>query len=286
MKQVYYAWRTIVNAKSTTFIKVLSLGAGLMVAIVLLTIISYYTGMDTGYRDYRKLYMVWTQPKMENESRNPSPMSFGPFSQHINEELSDLVESSTVVPIYISPSVEIGAPRSRVDGFREVSKMIAVFLPFVFVLVLVWMLLNYRRKNLLAKYRLIEYAIEKGNPLPDAFYNNGLIARTSTVMESVARGGRIYRIDSGRLTNALIWIGVGIVGFIFFLVVDVKPMACLLLLPVFVGIAKLISYLSELYFNERNLPKIPDLPANRQANNAGANQMNDFGATDNNVHTL
>ncbi len=68
-----------------------------MVAIVLLTIISYYTGMDTGYRDYRKLYMVWTQPKMENESRNPSPMSFGPFSQHINEELSDLVESSTVV---------------------------------------------------------------------------------------------------------------------------------------------------------------------------------------------
>ncbi|MDE6524732.1 MAG: hypothetical protein K2L66_04140 [Paramuribaculum sp.] len=210
------------------------------------------------------------------------------LTEQIRDELQTtlMFDSIGSTPIYISPSVEIGDPRSKVDGFREVSKMIAVFLPFVFVLVLVWMLLNYRRKNLLAKYRLIEYAIEKGNPLPDAFYNNGLVARTSTVMESVARGGRVYRIDSHRLTNALIWIGVGIVGFIFFLVVDVKPMACLLLLPVFVGIAKLISYLSELYFNERNLPKIPDLPANRQANNAGANQMNDFGATDNNAHTL
>ncbi|WP_289734030.1 DUF6249 domain-containing protein [Paramuribaculum intestinale] len=210
------------------------------------------------------------------------------LTEQIRDELQTtlIFDSIGSTPIYISPSVEIGAPRSKVDGFREVSKMIAVFLPFVFVLVLVWMLLNYRRKNLLAKYRLIEYAIEKGNPLPDAFYNNGLVARTSTVMESVVRGGRVYRIDSHRLTNALIWIGVGIVGFIFFLTVDVKPMACLLLLPVFVGIAKLISYLSELYFNERNLPKIPDLPVNRQANNAGANQMNDFGATDNNAHTL
>lgn len=82
-----------------------------MVAIVLLTIISYYTGMDTGYRDYRKLYMVWTQPKMENESRNPSPMSFGPFSQHINEELSDLVESSTVVTNFYS-----GGGYFKMDG--------------------------------------------------------------------------------------------------------------------------------------------------------------------------
>ena len=76
-----------------------------MVAIVLLTIISYYTGMDTGYRDYRKLYMVWTQPNMENENREPSSMSFGPFSQHINEELSDLVESSTVLTNFYSEEV-------------------------------------------------------------------------------------------------------------------------------------------------------------------------------------
>ena len=118
------------------------------------------------------------------------------LTEQIRDELQTtlMFDSIGSTPIYISPSVEIGAPRSKVDGFREVNKMIAVFLPFVFVLVLVWMLLNYRRKNLLAKYRLIEYAIEKGNPLPDAFYNNGLVARTSTVMESVARGVRIYRI--------------------------------------------------------------------------------------------
>lgn len=88
-----------------------------MVAIVLLTIISYYTGMDTGYRDYRKLYMVWTQPKMENENREPSSMSFGPFSQHINEELSDLVESSTVVTNFYS-----GGGYFKMDG-QEVNSM-------------------------------------------------------------------------------------------------------------------------------------------------------------------
>ena len=80
------------------------------------------------------------------------------LTEQIRDELQTtlMFDSIGSTPIYISPSVEIGAPRSKVDGFREVNKMIAVFLPFVFVLVLVWMLLNYRRKNLLAKYRLID----------------------------------------------------------------------------------------------------------------------------------
>ena len=121
-------------------------------------------------------------------------------------------------------------------------------------------------------------------PLPEAFFNNGFAARTSKVMESVARGGRVYRIDSRRLSNALIWMGVGIVGFIFFMTVDAKEPACLALLPVFIGLAKLISYFAELYFAERNLPKIPDIPQNNTA--ADANRTNDFGGYDNNAHTL
>ncbi|MDE5722918.1 MAG: hypothetical protein K2H99_01890 [Paramuribaculum sp.] len=208
------------------------------------------------------------------------------LTEQIRDELQTTLAFDSIgsTPIYISPSVEIGAPRSRADGFREVSKMIAVFLPFVFVLGLVWMLLHYRRNNLLAKYKLIEYAIEKGNPLPDAFYNNGLFNRTSDMIESVARGSRVYRIDSRRMNNGLIWTGVGIVGFIFFMTVDAKEVACLSLLPVVVGLAKLITYYAEFYFNSRNLPKIPDIP--KGSNAAGANRTNDFGGYDNNADTL
>ncbi len=208
------------------------------------------------------------------------------LTEQIRDELQTTLAFDSIgsTPIYISPSVEIDAPRSSADNFHEVSKMIAVFLPFVFVIGLVWMLLSYRRKNLLAKYRLIEYSIEKKMPLPEAFFNNGFAARTSKVMESVTRGGRVYRIDSRRLSNALIWMGVGIVGFIFFMTVDAKEPACLALLPVFIGLAKLISYFAELYFNERNLPKIPDIPQTNPA--ADANRTNDLGGYDNNAHTL
>lgn len=68
-----------------------------MTATVLLTIVTYYSGFDTGYRDYKHLYQAWTQITRGNEKREPSEATFGVLSQAINEDAGDLVESSTVI---------------------------------------------------------------------------------------------------------------------------------------------------------------------------------------------
>lgn len=94
------------------------------------------------------------------------------------------------------------------------------------VTVLVFMLIfRYLRRRKLDRYRVMEYAIDHGMQLPDSFY--------------LAEEGR----NTNTPRSAIVWIGWGLAIIVFFLCADLEPLASFGLIPLFIGVARGVTYI-------------------------------------------
>lgn len=103
--------------------------------------------------------------------------------------------------------------------------VLALSMPAI-VTVLVFMLIfRYLRRRKLDRYKVMEYAIDHGMQLPDSFY--------------LAEEGR----NTNTPRSAIVWIGWGLAIIVFFLCADMEPLASFGLIPLFIGVARGVTYI-------------------------------------------
>ncbi|MDE6264040.1 MAG: hypothetical protein K2M11_02730 [Paramuribaculum sp.] len=153
------------------------------------------------------------------------------IAEQIRMELATIpsIDSIANTPVIVSPTITVDS-REKSD-IREVLKMCVICIPFLFVIAVLWIYFHYTRINLLSKYQVINNAIDKGIELPDAFYRGNK--------------SKFTRGNTKLLSNGMIWIAFGITGIIFFGIVDSEEMQALCVLPVLVGITKIVSFMVE-----------------------------------------
>ncbi|GEM_PF-2132838 len=136
------------------------------------------------------------------------------------------IDSLANTPLIVAPSIEVN-DRSSMTALR----IVALTVPFGFVIVIVWMLLNFKNQNLIAKYKVIELSINNREKLPEVFYTGAKATRDA--------------LNRRRLFNGMIWMAFGITGMVFFLSInnsDTNPGFAISLLPTLIGVAKIICY--------------------------------------------
>ena len=88
MKQLYYVIRTLLRGRGSNIIKVISLGLGLTMSILLFSRVAFEQSYDTCYKDYDDLYQIYSIFSAEGEQFEPQKQNwscgrchFGEFSQ-------------------------------------------------------------------------------------------------------------------------------------------------------------------------------------------------------------
>lgn len=168
------------------------------------------------------------------------------FSKKINTELVQLnkhVEDSISVAISDSSSSDsaviitpnesakianISIHQSNNDaGFWVVLiVLIAVIIPFASLVLIIFFALRAITSRQREHNKLVEIAIKSNYPLPDNFFSKPQTSRT-------------------RLQSALVWLACGIGSIVFFLVVFDDALYAIGIIPLLIGIAKLITYYVE-----------------------------------------
>ena len=69
MKQLYYAIQTLLHGRNANVIKIVSLGLGLTISILLFARIAFDLSFDTCLKDYRNLYQVWSEFTFKGKTR-------------------------------------------------------------------------------------------------------------------------------------------------------------------------------------------------------------------------
>ena len=119
MKQLYYVIQTLIRGRGSNVIKVLSLGMGLTMSILLFSRVAYEQSFDTCYRDYDRIYQAWSQFSVNGETMDWQTFNVGPLVGAILENFPDEVESAA------STSTWSVSNPLYVDGRRFDSKKIA-----------------------------------------------------------------------------------------------------------------------------------------------------------------
>ena len=119
---------------------------------------------------------------------------------------------------------------SKSHWIRDISRLIisvCAILAFpAFVIIIITVLLRNKRRMLLDKYQVIENAMRSGYNLPEVFY--------------LSKSPRYD--DYRRLRSALLWMACGISMMAFGGIMDVEPVVAVGVLPLLIGVAKLIVY--------------------------------------------
>lgn len=95
MRQLCYTLQTLIRGKGSNVIKVISLGLGLAVSILIFAREAFEFNYDTCYNDYERLYIIKTVWHY-NGGYHPSPATLGPVAGAIAESMPEEVESATV----------------------------------------------------------------------------------------------------------------------------------------------------------------------------------------------
>lgn len=96
MKQLYYSFRTLLRKNSNSWIKIISLSAGLVVGLVLFARVAFEQSFDTFYPDADKLYRIMCKYSIGGEEREPMPIVHAPMPEAMNNEFTEIA-SATVV---------------------------------------------------------------------------------------------------------------------------------------------------------------------------------------------
>lgn len=102
MKQIYYVIQTLIHGKGSIPFKVISLALGLGMSILLFARVAYEQSYDTCFRDYNRIYQVWSIFLMEGENPEPQTMNMGPLAGVILESFPKEVESATCTNYYLA----------------------------------------------------------------------------------------------------------------------------------------------------------------------------------------
>lgn len=102
MRQIHYVIQTLLRGKGSTPFKVISLGLGLAMSILLFARVAYEQSYDTCFRDYNRIYQVWSRFVMNGEKLEPQTMNMGPLAGAILESFPKEVEGATCTCRYLA----------------------------------------------------------------------------------------------------------------------------------------------------------------------------------------
>lgn len=102
MRQIHYVIQTLLRGKGSIPFKVISLGLGLAMSILLFARVAYEQSYDTCFRDYDRLYQVWSMFILDNEKNEPQTMNMGPLAGAILESFPKEVEGATCTCRYLT----------------------------------------------------------------------------------------------------------------------------------------------------------------------------------------
>ena len=80
MKQLYYVIRTLLRGRGSNIIKVISLGLGLTMSILLFSRVAFEQSYDTCYKNYDDLYQIYSIFSAEGEQFEPQKQNCGPVA--------------------------------------------------------------------------------------------------------------------------------------------------------------------------------------------------------------
>lgn len=113
-----------------------------------------------------------------------------------------------------------------------VAVALGVIIPGAVTVMVFFLIFRYLRQRRLDRYHVIEHSIDKGVVLPDSF----------------------YMAESNKNTNtprsAIVWIGWGIALIVFFLGISAEELTALGIIPLFIGIARGVTYLINRHDNK------------------------------------
>ncbi len=94
MKQIFYSLQTMLNAKWTNFIKIISVSLGLFATLLLFLFSAYNHSFDKCYKDYDNLYQLWMIWNIDGKENVPSQKCIGKLAGGVFEEMNDVIESA------------------------------------------------------------------------------------------------------------------------------------------------------------------------------------------------
>ena len=108
MKQLYYVVQTLLHGRNANVIKIVSLGLGLMMSILLFARVAFDLSMDTCFKDYQNLYQVWSVYNINGKQMPPQQMVLGPLAGGILQHFPDEVESATSTSWALQSALQYG----------------------------------------------------------------------------------------------------------------------------------------------------------------------------------
>lgn len=95
MKQLYYVIQTLLRGRGSNVIKIISLGLGLTMSILLLARVAYEHSFDKCFKDYDNLYQMFSIFSTDKEKGTEGAMNCGPVAGAILENFPREVEAAT-----------------------------------------------------------------------------------------------------------------------------------------------------------------------------------------------
>lgn len=95
MKQLYYVIQTLVHGRGSYIIKIISLGLGLTLSILLFSRVVFEQSFDTCFKDNERLLQLWNVWTVNGEDIKPSEYIIGAAAGGVLEAMPDIVESAT-----------------------------------------------------------------------------------------------------------------------------------------------------------------------------------------------
>lgn len=111
MKQLYYVIRTLLRGRGSNIIKVISLGLGLTMSILLFSRVAFEQSYDTCYKDYDDLYQIYSIFSAEGEQFEPQKQNCGPVAGAILENFPKEVEATASIAYFVSSPLYNGSVR-------------------------------------------------------------------------------------------------------------------------------------------------------------------------------
>ena len=121
MKQLHYAWKTLMHNKGMALTKIISLGLGLTMCILLFARIDFENSYDTCFKEHQNIYQLWMQWKLGGELNDPQMMCVGSLAGAVMEGLPDIVESA----VTLQPGGMIGKPLKYGESYYDEPKILA-----------------------------------------------------------------------------------------------------------------------------------------------------------------
>ena len=97
MKQLYYVIQTLLHGRNANVIKIVSLGLGLTMSILLFSRVAYEQSFDTCFKEHENLYQLWIRFSTKNETFDWQEQCIGKLAGGIFEIFPDKVENATTI---------------------------------------------------------------------------------------------------------------------------------------------------------------------------------------------